>query len=470
MDFVCWCGQGVENDVFDPYDDPAYDPTASCGAPTTTADDPSYRSTSREAILGTGDGACFPTTVYPAHHREEQLIVGTAPVSPHVARVQVIRINDIGLAAVPGEPTIQMGRRIERSVKAAANGVDPAHPLFKDVFAVGLANDYMSYMATTQEYEAYQYEGSFSLFGQQTGNALKLRLAHLGQLIAAHTPVEPCTLERNCIEPPPTTELAVKPVATAPDVLAGTTQSQPSDVQRFTGTTFSWIGGGPSAEWLQNDPMVELQRQSGTSWQTVASDLDSTVPVHYDKCGTENHWTAYTDPTVDATPGTYRFHVTGHSALAPTQVTPYTLDSATFTVQPYTYLTVAKDSAGVFHVANPAPDPLANYRYRSKYDATATVAGLGATFTVPVGQTRTIAPGQITDAYGNTNSQTITVSGTGVEAAPARPAATPTSPQLVCATAGQPNASVPETPWTPGFVLLAMVVAGFTIRRARRAS
>ncbi|MBK5305761.1 MAG: neutral/alkaline non-lysosomal ceramidase N-terminal domain-containing protein [Frankiaceae bacterium] len=467
MDFVCWCGQGVENDPFDPYDDPKYDPIASCGEPSTTADDPSYRSTSREAILGTGDGACFPTTVYPAHHREQQLIVGTAPVSPHVARVQVIRINDIGLAAMPGEPTIQMGRRVERSVKAAANAVQAG--LFKDVFVVGLANDYMSYMATTQEYEQYDYEGSFSLFGQQTGNALKQRLAHLGQLLASDVPVEPCTVERNCIEPPPTTELAIAPMATAPDVLAGTTQTQPASVQRFTGTTFSWIGGGPSAEWTQNDELVELQRQSGTSWQTVATDIDSTVPVHYDKCGAENHWTAYTDPTVDATPGTYRFHVTGHSALAPGQVTPYTLDSAPFTVAPYTYLTVVKDGDGVFHVGNPAPDPLANYRYRSKYDTSATVAGLGATFTVPVGQSRTIAPGEITDAFGNTNAQTITVSSTGVQAEPARAATEPTSPQLVCASAGQPNASVPETPWTPGFVLLAMAMAGLVIRRSRTA-
>jgi hypothetical protein len=326
----------------------------------------------------------------------------------------------------------------------------------------------MSYMATTQEYEAYQYEGSFSLFGQQTGNALKERLAHLGGLIGVGAPVEPCTLERNYIEPPPTTELAIAPQATTPDVLAGTTEKQPADVQRFTGTSFSWIGGGPSAEWQQNDPMVELQRQSGSTWQTVASDLDSTVPIHYDKCGAESHWTAYTDPTVDATPGTYRFHVTGHSALAPGQVSPYTLDSATFTVSPYTYLTVVNDGVGVYHVANPAPDPLANYRYRPRYDGTATVAGLGATFTVPVGQTRTIAPGEITDAYGNTNTQTITVTDTGVQATPARAATPPTSPALVCASAGQPNASVPETPWTPGFVLLGMVVVGVTMRRVRR--
>jgi neutral ceramidase len=474
MDFVCWCGQGVENDPFDPYDNPSQDPTTSCGAPSTTADDPSYRSTSREAILGTGDGACFPTTVYPAHHRERQLIVGTAPVSPHVARVQVIRINDIGLAAVPGEPTIQMGRRIERSVMKAANTAVKANDknapdLFSNVFAVGLANDYMSYMATTQEYEAYQYEGSFSLFGQQTGNALKARLAHLSALLAEGTPVEPCMIERNCIEPPPTTELAVAPTATTPDLLVGTVESQPKSVQRFTGTTFSWIGGGPSAEWKQNDAVVELQRRDGATWQTVASDIDSALPVHYDKCGSENHWTAYTDPTVDATPGTYRFHVTGHSAIAAGVVQPYVLDSAPFEVSPYTFLTVSKDG-GAYRVANPTPAALANYRYRPRFSPTATIAGVGATFTLGPGQTRTIAPGQIKDAYGNTNSQTITVTETGVQAAPDAPAADPTPPKLVCATAALPGPSVPEVPWTPGFVLLAMAMVGFSVRRIRRAA
>ncbi|MDT7545423.1 MAG: neutral ceramidase [Actinomycetota bacterium] len=461
MDFVCFCGQGVENDPYDPYDDPKYDPTKSCGADSATADDPSYRSTSREAVLGTGDGTCLPTTVYPSHHREQQLIVGAPGVSPYTARVQVLRINDTGLVSVPGEATIQMGRRIERSVKAAAGG------LFSNVFIAGLANDYASYMATTQEYEAYQYEGSFSLFGQQTGNLLKNRLVHLAQLMAADSPVEPCTTERNCLEPPPTTELAVAPAATSPDVLAGTPESQPADVQRFTGTSFAWIGGGPSAEWKQNDAMVELQRQNGGAWETVASDLDSTVPVHYDKCGSENHWTAYFDPTVDAPTGTYRFHVTGHDALAPGTVQPYVLDSGSFTVSTYRYATVVATGTGQYAVANPAPDPLANYRYRPRTNVAASVEGGGATFTVASGATRVIPPGGITDPYGNTNTQTITVSDAGVTGTPAAPAPVRATPRLVCASV-TPAAAVPEGPWTPGFALAAMVLGGLVVRRARR--
>jgi hypothetical protein len=37
----------------------------------------------------------------------------------------------------------------------------------------------------------------------------------------------------------------------------------------------------------------------------------------------------------------------------------------------------------------------------------------------------------------------------------------------VCATAAAPSANVPETPWTPGFALLAMAMTGLVVRRAR---
>jgi hypothetical protein len=455
LDFVCFCGQSVPDDPNDPYDSGA-------DVLNNPSDDPGYFATSRQAILGTGDKAKFDQTVFPSHHREKPLIVGVPGVSPHNARVQVIRINDVGLASVPGEATIQMGRRIERSVQAASGG------LFKDVFVIGLANDYASYMATIQEYETYEYEGSFSLFGQQTGNLLKLRLSKLAELMKAGQPVPPCTLDRDCLEPPPTTELAVAPIATVPDVLAGTPEAQPVDVQRFTGTSFSWIGGAPSAEWKQNDAVVELQRQSGTTWETVTSDLDSRLPVHYEKCGGENHWAAYTDPAVDAPTGRYRFHVTGHSAVAAGVVSPYVLDSAPFEVTPYSYATVVPVGGGTYAVGNPAPDPLANYRYRPRTNAAASIAGAGPTFTLAAGTTRVIQPGGITDAYGNTNSQTITVTDSGVQAAPPRPATPPTAPRLACATAAAPSASVPESPWAPGFVLLGMAMVGLVVRRARQ--
>jgi hypothetical protein len=159
--------------------------------------------------------------------------------------------------------------------------------------------------------------------------------------------------------------------------------------------------------------------------------------------------------------------------VAPGTVQPYVLDSGSFTVSGYRYLTVRQEvddhgvPTGVFYAANPAPDPLANYRYRPQANPTASVEGVRGTFRLTGGTPRTIAPGAITDASGNTNTQTITVTSAGVQAAPAAPAPVRAAPRLVCASV-TPAAAVPEGPWTPGFALLAMVLGGLVVRRARR--
>jgi hypothetical protein len=375
------------------------------------------------------------------------------------------------MATMPGEPTISMGRRIERSILQAA--VDSAgRRIFKNAITVGLANDYVSYMATIQEYEAYRYEGSFSLFGQQTGNVLKGRLVHLARLMGLGRPVEPCDIARNCLEPPDTSQAAIAPTPTAPDLMVGTTERQPVDVQRFAGTRFQWIGGGPSAEWRPGVAKVALQRQTPAGFVTVASDLDSDVPVHYDKCGGQHHWTAFFDPTADQPQGRYRFHVTGYGATAPGTTAPYSLDSAPFTVTPYTGLMIASTGPNTFSVANPSPDPLGNFHYRGQVDTSATVNGtLPSTFTLSPNQTLVVPPGGIVDANGNTNDQTITVvngATPSITALPARPAPAQAKPALICAdTAAAPV--VPDLPIPAVIILLGLALVLAVGRRFRAA-
>lgn len=391
LDFVCLCGQEVGDDPHDPYDRGEFEPPN---------DDPAYRSISREAILGADDGSSFPTTVFPSHSRETPRLIAHYPGAPMTTRVQVLRINGLGLASMPGEPTIQMGRRIERSVLAAGRG------LFDDVVSVGLANDYMSYMATIQEYEAYQYEGGFSLYGQQTGNLLKERLVQLTDAMREGAELGPCTEDRGCMEPPDTSNLAYPPTPLVPDVMAGTIEQQPADVERFVGTSFAWVGGGPSAEWSPNDPIVELQRQVGKKWRTVATDLDPDLPVRYKKQQALNHWRVHFDPTKDFEPGTYRFHVTGQRATGPATKADYVLDSEPFAVSRSTALTLERSKEGVCSVVHPAPDAAANYRYRERVAATARVNGTpGPTF--PCAEDLVLPPGAIVDAWGNTNGQAV---------------------------------------------------------------
>ena len=439
MDFVCMCYQDVPNDPYDPFSHAPYVPAN---------DDPAYGKVSTNAVLGGGGISdapsqaaqvisalpaplqgllggpcdnplnCFTKTVVPAHHLERPTLTASAGVSPYNARVQVIRINDLALAGVPGEATIEMGRRIERSIlgaDAAAAQATKTKPIFNNAIVVGLANDYASYFPTQQEYEAYHYEGSFSLFGQQTGNVLKARLFHLAELMQEGQPVEPCTTDmvRACFQPPDSAAPTMTPEPLTPDVNAGTIEAQPAATERFGVASFAWTGGGPGAEWNQGNPMVQLQSQDRNgNWQTVYTDLDTEVLVHYEKTDGVNHWKASFDTTKDFATGTYRFVVNGHYATGPSATVPYSLTSNTFQVIKYRELTVTQTSPGNFEVMYPAPVANVNYRYRDMIAMTATVDGkFPAVFHLNPGQTLVIPPGGIRDQWGNGNSVKITITG-----------------------------------------------------------
>jgi neutral ceramidase len=375
FDYICFCGQSVPDDPYDAYDR---------GSTVPANDDPNYFGTSVQGILGFDDGTKYPRTVFPAHHKEGVRLIGGGVTDPNIVRIGLFRIGSLVLAAVPGEPTIQMGRRIERSIKAALGG------MATDVAAVGLANDYSSYFATIQEYEAYQYEGGFSLFGQQTGNLIKWRLVQLAERMRYDEPVPPCTLDRGCLQHPDTTFAALQPAPLTPDIIPADPieSSPPSVVPRLVGTSFAWIGGGPSAEWTPDDPVVELQRLDGAnSWVTVTSDLDQEMPLHYDKYGAMHHWRAYFEPNKSWPLGVYRFFVTGHRGEAGLVSTAYTLESPKFEVVASSSLGASKRGDGKFAATYPAPDPASSYRFRERWPA-ATITGISSvsgsvTFTAP---------------------------------------------------------------------------------------
>jgi hypothetical protein len=74
--------------------------------------------------------------------------------------VQVLRVGDRLLLATPGEPTVEMGRRFR-------DAVAPVLPAgVKEPVIVGLANDYIGYMTTPEEYQMQHYEGGHTVFGQ----------------------------------------------------------------------------------------------------------------------------------------------------------------------------------------------------------------------------------------------------------------------------------------------------------------
>ncbi|HVL32534.1 MAG TPA: neutral/alkaline non-lysosomal ceramidase N-terminal domain-containing protein [Actinomycetota bacterium] len=399
-DMVCFCGQEVADDPYDPFDRGEYVPAN---------DDPKYFNVGNVAIQGEGKA---PTTLFPGHHRRTPLLVGAPGLSPKNVRIQVLRVGDTAFASMPGEPTRQMGARVERSVKAALAG------LAERVWVAGLSNDHNAYFATIQEYEAYQYEGGWSFYGQQTGNLLKLRLVELATSMAQGKPVPACTIARDCIENPDTTALSIAPASLAPDVPAEIV-AQPADVERFQGTGFTWYGGGPSIEWRPGSARARLQRSIGDEWVDVATDMDPEIPVRYGKRYGRHRFTALLDPTADHPVGTYRFVVAGRYAGPTGAPVPYALTSRSFEVRPSTGLHFVTSQDATVGVGYPAPDRLRNFRWRPTSPLSWTVTGelngdeFQATgpFTLSGGDTLVVSPGGIVDEHGNTNGAPLTIIG-----------------------------------------------------------
>jgi hypothetical protein len=89
---------------------------------------------------------------------------------PSEAPLGILRFGSITLVTLPGEWTTLAGRRLRKAVDAA--GI---------VIAVGLANEYMSYFATPEEYEAQHYEGASTLYGPRSVPFLTEKAAALAR-------------------------------------------------------------------------------------------------------------------------------------------------------------------------------------------------------------------------------------------------------------------------------------------------
>ncbi len=110
---------------------------------------------------GSTEGRRLPEDAsHPVHGRK--IIVTRGIVHELVPEVHVVRIGNRLLLGAPGEPSVEMGRRFEAAVRAElpAGVTDPV--------VVGLANNYMGYLTTPEEYQMQHYEGGHTVYGMWT--------------------------------------------------------------------------------------------------------------------------------------------------------------------------------------------------------------------------------------------------------------------------------------------------------------
>src|SRR4051794_7325156 len=263
------------------------------------------------------------------------------PAGPNPGAVPfgVFRVGDGVLASIPGEATKEEGVRVRDAVLDALRPAGVTH-----VVIAGLADDYINYVTTPQEYGQQSYEGASTLWGPNEGTFVIERLAELGRVMAAGKPApDPAQFDPS---------YGIKP--DGPDYPAGadhgTLTAQPAGtVSRLGRATIAWTGGPSGHDRPVDRAFITMQRHVGRRWRNVDSDLGIGMLWRVDDQG---HYTDMWEPAASVPTGTYRFHVTA---------TRYELFSATFRVVPNTNLQIAGRSGSRVRLAYPpaaADDPL----------------------------------------------------------------------------------------------------------------
>jgi hypothetical protein len=264
--------------------------------------------------------------------------------------VQVIRIGDRLLLAAPGEPSVEMGRRFEEAVA-------PTLPAgVRDAMLVSLANDYLGYLTTPEEYEMQHYEGGHTVYGTWTSLVVRDAFVTLTRAIGHGLPA-----------PEPSTPASLGGTdAGTPTVgdggVAGRIVRQPPEaVRRMETVTIGWTGGEGGVDRPLDQPFVALERQERDgAWRRVDSDLG----LSFVWSESEGRYTARYDVPPSVPAGVHRLRVSSGA---------YDLPTTPFRIEPSTALRVRGASAEplrrrrarvLIHVQNPPPDPASSIRWR----------------------------------------------------------------------------------------------------------
>jgi neutral ceramidase len=316
---------------------------------------------------------------------------------PPAVPLMVVRLGTRAIATIPGEMTVEMGRRVRAAVLTAA-----ASAGVKRVVLSGYANEFLHYFTTPEEYEMQHYEGGSTIFGKYSSNLIRDDLATLaGDLAQGRPAPAPADFDpRNGVVPDftPYGRGAARGVASA----------QPVRTQRIARASFSWTGAAQGLDRPLDRRFVTVQRRAGRRWRAVANDLGLQILWRVDDDG---HYRAEWQVPLSARVGRYRFVVTANR---------YRLRSRPFRVVPSTQLMVRSlGGTGKMTLDYPPIAMLADLTLRPAHAnggrVTARLNGRrvvrrkrrGTVFRLPRGAR--IAAGQARDRWGNRNGRAATL-------------------------------------------------------------
>ncbi|WOC14444.1 neutral/alkaline non-lysosomal ceramidase N-terminal domain-containing protein [Gordonia sp. MP11Mi] len=182
--------------------------------------------------------------------------------------VQLLRIGDLVLAALPTESTIVAGLRVRRIV---ADAMDV--PL-ENVLLQGYSNGYSQYVVTPEEYVSQQYEGGETLFGRWTLCAYMQEMDALARAMkrGVTRPAGRRPADRSALQPD---LLGTQPADTPmPGKRFGQVVSKvPASAKPGATLSASFCGAYPSNRVRRGSQQYfNVEKFTGTRWEMVYDD------------------------------------------------------------------------------------------------------------------------------------------------------------------------------------------------------
>lgn len=245
--------------------------------------------------------------------------------------VQLMRIGNLGLIAIPGEPTTMVGRHLRQAVakELASTGVDT-------LVVAGLANNYSGYVTTRAEYTQQHYEGASTEFGPYQAKAYEQEYVQLAQAMREGTKISsnitPPDRSNKRFAERPGVNFDDKPVNQA----WGLVLTQPKDLYHHNElVSVTFRGAHPKNNLRNEDTFLKVQRLNQDKWVDYLTDADFETSYTWQREGL-----AYSKVTIswrinaDTPPGTYRImHLGDWKNGWDDTITPYAGVSHSFKVE-----------------------------------------------------------------------------------------------------------------------------------------
>jgi neutral ceramidase len=284
---VCFCGQSVEGggNVAD---------YAMIGFPFLTGSE-EERGPLHDQTGQPLEGTRSPLPVPGQGHK--QGIPLSADSVPKAVPLMVVRVGDRLIASMPGEPTKEVGARVEESVGAAAGGG------IARVVVSGLTNEFIQYFTTPEEYDRQHYEGGSTLYGPLSAPFLTGQLAELARRMAAGQPAP----DAYPFDPTNGVPLDGEPFGRG--AARGGIESQPARrIRRLAQVRFAWRGGEAGLDRPLGRAFVVVQRRTRRGWRRAATDLGLGMLWTVEGSGSGRYQANWEIP-LGARRGLYRFVV-----------------------------------------------------------------------------------------------------------------------------------------------------------------